>query len=289
MRYRLLGIALVAFSLACNNDHSLGDIVTSDGGGKLDVAPRSGWVDARMLPSVDASAPGASADAQDPNLASLVGSWTGYIENYQFVSGSDTIKLTFEADAFGTMFGHVVFGVGTPPPPATDPNIGYPAGLLPGDPRWLQLPWLEGFPFTVFGANLAGERLRFSIKGNEPWTGWCELQPPSSDGSPACVPNGTGSFDINSNYCLVFPPVDPTPIQFDCGKLWLCLEETCICDASGCAAYIDPVADQSDPRYGRLITPPMVSFDMFISSGIASGSVSGAFSDNNVHFIKDPE
>ena len=192
------------------------------------------------------------------------------------------------ADSFGNVTGQVVIGAGTPPAPATDPNVGYPF-VSPGDIQWRQLPWLEGFQFTAYGVNLTGARLRLSIKGHEPWVHWCELQPPPSDGSPTCVSTGNGLFDTNNNYCIILPAGSSIPIQFDCGKAMLCQGGTCICDATGCVAYMDAITDQNNPWYFQGPgSPPTVMFDMSIVNGIASGSVSGAFSDSNVHFTKDP-
>jgi hypothetical protein len=68
----------------------------------------------------------------DPGTLGAPVGWTGYIENHTFTSGSDAIALEFATDAKGIVAGTIIFGMGTPPPPASDPNVGYPSNLLAG-------------------------------------------------------------------------------------------------------------------------------------------------------------
>jgi hypothetical protein len=73
----------------------------------------------------------------------LSGTYMGYIQSYKFLDGSDTVvvTLTFAGD---TVTGTVYFGNGSPLPPATDPNVGYPPGFMGSN----EVP-LEGFEFTA--------------------------------------------------------------------------------------------------------------------------------------------
>jgi hypothetical protein len=108
---------------------------------------------------------GAAGSMADPGTLGTPQGWTGYIENHMFPSGSDAIVLKFAADANGVVAGSIVFGMGTPPPPATDPNVGYPSNLLadantrgPG----LAIGFVaEGYAFD--GGSFDGHRLRFTV------------------------------------------------------------------------------------------------------------------------------
>src|SRR5579872_3314625 len=73
------------------------------------------------------SGPLTDAGAEDAgtSLDPLFGPWTGYIENHQFPSGSDVLNLVLAKQADGSPGGTLVFGMGTPPAPPTDPNVAY--------------------------------------------------------------------------------------------------------------------------------------------------------------------
>ncbi len=207
-------------------------------------------------------------------------SWTGYVENYTFPSGSDVIKLSFAYDSNGQAVGQVLLGNGTPPPPATDPNVGYPPGFtgpfLPNE--------IEGFAYSMVGGTFAASRLRFTIEGSEPWAGWCALQTPPSDGSSGCLPNFS-SAEMGGTQCSYTTSSDGPTIVVDCGKWYLCYGPLaipggfmCLCSSAGCGA-----------QPGLLST----SFDMFLANGAASGSmvgsaVSGGETPYNIHFVQDP-
>ena len=85
----------------------------------------------------------------------------------------------------------VTYGQGTPPPPPTDPSVGYPPGTDWGqnDRTWL----IEGYPFAVTHPSFDGTRLQIQTLSTEPWKGWCELQTPTGAGYPCgrygCLPN----------------------------------------------------------------------------------------------------
>lgn len=55
----------------------------------------------------------------------LVGTWSGYVENYKFADQTDAITLTI-TNAQGA--GQLAVGTAAPPPPPTDPSVGYPPG-----------------------------------------------------------------------------------------------------------------------------------------------------------------
>ena len=136
-------------------------------------------------------------DAGYPGDVSSLGAreaWTGYLENYQFASGSDAIALSFATDPTGIVLGTVTLGAGSPPPPATDPEAVYP----PGYTRFSGIT--EGFPFTMAQGTLIGSRLRFTIWVTEVWSGWCALQTPIP-GSPWCVPYRVYASTSDDSQC----------------------------------------------------------------------------------------
>ena len=271
---------------ACKTDHDIGAVAQDSGPDVVDTQ------DTVSLATADTSSvsfadtqtaygPEVVAETQTPpnngsdggsGALGPVQSWTGYVENYQFPSGSDAIKLSFATDSAGNVAGHVVLGNGVPPPPATDPNVGYPPGeqmFSLGDRP------MEGFVYSIVAGTLASNRLRFAYDDVEPWAGWCALQSPPSDGSGLCLPNAASTAipDSNGVYTCFLNEVSSETVV-DCGKLSLCLQwQTCSCAAAGCtASYTDGGTTR---------------FDMFVAGDTASGSVDG-LSGGNVHFTRDP-
>jgi hypothetical protein len=219
------------------------------------------------------SAMTASADASDSAIAtSLDGIWTGYIESYTFPSGSDAITMTLQLSG-GVVTGTMVFGNMTAPPPATNPNVGYPPGLafFAGE----NPPFVgEGFSYTIEMGTFDGSRLLVSVATNEIWKTWCELQQPVLWNAVdyACLP-GWPSTE-NGTTCSQTNPTTQMSVPVDCGKLALCKAPTgnpCACLATGCV--LGPFTSQA-------------SFDMQVSGSKADGSTTGAFSDHNVHFTR---
>jgi hypothetical protein len=266
---------LVVFG-ACDKDHQLGVVDPADSG--IDS------LNSNTLPTSSDAGVSTQADLQvGPDAQAYVGSdakaigqlgpsqsWTGYIENYQFSSGSDAIKLTFAADSAGQVVGTVLFGNGTPPPQATDPNTGYPPGFAAMN-TYTSGYWVEGFTYSTASGTAASSRLRFSVSSNELWSGWCALQTPIDDGG-MCVPNWGGSC-LNGQ-CSQTNPATGQTIDVDRGKFELCfMSHVCLCSTMAC------VADLSGGG---------ASFDLTISGTNAFGSTAGDLGDHNVHFTKDP-
>lgn len=265
------GKILLVSSLAlvgCNLDHNLGaldepqlDASATDDGKAPDTTPAS---------TPDTTGPSEITDPQSPAQ-----SWTGYIENFKFASGSDAIKLVLTTNTTGQVAGTVTLGNGIAPPPATDPNVGYPPGMtttttMPnGD--------LEGSTYAIKSGTLESNRLRFTIDPIELWTGWCALQPAPTDGSDMCVPTVWYSFesDVTRTICVLHP-TEGTSVPVDCVKWNLCfMRRICKCSPAGC------VVNYEGSGY-------KTSFDVFLSNGTGNGSMTGVFSDHNVHFTKDP-
>ena len=199
-------------------------------------------------------------------------SWTGYIENYQYTYGSDTVHLAFATDSTGQVVGTAVLGSGTPPAPATDPNVEYPPGLSArGGPG---TAWVQGFSYSMLDGKLTSNRLRFTLHVYELWSGWCALQTPVDD-SGMCVPNGSAT--CVDGKCTITSSANGQKItNVDAGKLSLCsMAEVCLCSTTTCVANLWSIG-------------PTASFDMVISGTDASGSTAGSFGDRNVHFTQDP-
>ena len=260
-----LSLTALLILVGCDANHPLGRIDQDSGPPSSDAAVL--W----------ASAPGGTGrvtpDIPDAAVIGALGqshSWTGYIENYQFADGSENVRFTFAADSTGQAVGTAVFGSGTPPAPATDPNVGYPPGLMAG-----QGPgnWIQGFSYSMTNGKLASNRLRFTLLNFELWSGWCALQTPLDD-SGMCVPNGSAAC-VNGK-CTITNPVNGQTITVDYGKMELCsMGWVCLCSTTTCVANLTG-------------SGPAVSFDLVISGTDASGSVAGSLGDHNVHFTKDP-
>jgi hypothetical protein len=131
------------------------------------------------------------------------------------------------------------FEVGNAPPlpPATDPEVGYPAwvDVRTGYPD--SEPY-EGFVYALQNASLTSIRLVFSVNPNQVWAGWCAMQTPAfvplGPGAYDCLPYGAGGYDQTG--CYFGTPTDRQPV--DCGKLALCgqiaQQHVCACDACAC-------------------------------------------------------
>jgi hypothetical protein len=267
--------AALAVVCACDATHVLG---TADGGqsqspGTGGTSPGAGGTAGAGPGTV-----GAAGATIDPTTLGPSESWTGYVENRTFASGSDALTLTFATDAKGVVAGTIVFGKGTPPPPATDPNVGYPADLVSsssfGPGPGLAMGYVaEGYSYVFDGGSLDTHRLRFTANLSQLWAGWCALQTPASDGSGGCLPNW-GSMSSGDGKCAQLNPQTQKYVPVDCGKLFLCSPiGVCSCTASKCGVS----ANSSN-----------ATFDIFLTGDTASGSAEMPFFGmTNVHFVKN--
>lgn len=210
-------------------------------------------------------------DAGYPGDVSPLGAtqtWTGYLENFQFPSGSDAVKLSFATGPTGdVVVGAVTFGMGNPPPPATDPDANYP----PGATQIGTATVVEGFPYTIARGTLTASRLRFTIWETEVWSSWCALQTPSP-GSSWCLPN-SGIYNEDANGMCSYqtsPGAQATPVN--CTKVALCTSGVCACANGGC----------TESFYAS------VEFDMALSLNGADGSITGQIGDHNIRLTQSP-
>lgn len=172
-------------------------------------------------------------------LSDYADSWVGYAEAYTFDSGSDRVRLVLDANGAGRL------RVGDAPlaPPATDPNLGYPAGSWspPGDVS-LNHDLLAVFQYPVHDATIETGRIQLSVNPADPYAVWCALQTPvldeaTSNGAGAtylCALNRGGQFNKSGQDC-VEQAVGQADVPIDCLKWRLCTsEQVCQCTATAC-------------------------------------------------------
>ena len=267
------------------------DAQTSAVGGEDAQASSVGGMDAQSLLVEDAGAgvfvppdsaadagvelpPGNAADAGVfGRLAPGITTWTGYIDGYQFPSGSNAIRLAL---GIGQVTGMVVLGDGLALPPATDPNVGYPPDYDPANGVY----WAEGFAYSIVYGKAAPWQLQFGIRNNELWSGWCAEQTPVA-GSSTCLPNWPGDHIIGTNgspdQCYQQDPANGRKTVVDCGKYDLCITDpVCACSAPACVL---------NPNSG---TTAIFLLAIPDNSTTATGTVNGiAGPGAPVHFTQD--
>jgi hypothetical protein len=303
MKSSILWVVLGCSLHGCGGDVNLGHVPgdggTNDGMSSSGAGSSSGGSGGSSGGSgsssgASGSSSGGSGSSSGAGANPLSGTYTGYIESFQFADGSDVVvmKLSFATD--GTVTGTVYFGTGSPLPPPTDPNVGYPPGFGPA-PNNMPIGAYEGFDFTVLAGSYAAPRLKVSLDPNEVWKQWCGMQtviyaldngdnPDGGCGTPlgiyGCLPNA--GFSVMGSTCTIQWCQQPTGMTVDCGKMALCLGgaaggDVCTCTATSCTVP----------------TPPMgsVAFDMQLTSGSLDGSVTGLKPPSqvyNVHLNRGP-
>jgi hypothetical protein len=220
-----------------------------------------------------AGASGAARTGEPVGPLGRTESWTGYVENFKFKSGSDALKLSFATDDAGHAVGTITFGQGAPPPPATDPNVEYPPSFFASKPIAGTIGYIaEGYSYAFTGTR-EGSRLRFKAPLRQLWSGWCALQTAYPSGT--CIPSNETRRDLAQNDCAYHDTSTKQWPAIDCGKLRLCVDvPPCQCDDTSCRVSLKVGGD--------------VSLDVTISGSTARGSIGGPFIDGNVQFTKAP-
>jgi hypothetical protein len=247
-----------------------GGPVSTGGGSPGTGGSTSGGQPGRGWPSEDECAGG----AQLP----IVGTWQGYVENFEFFSGSDAVDLVISHANASNVCGKLTFGMGTPPPPPTDPDVGYPPGEFDGGapfPPSREVRGFEGVPMTLLEGHVSDPRLQFKTTTSELWRAWCELQTPYRQEAPGeesymCVPFAHQYRYSPDTGCIIDSPSGGVPV--DCGKLVLCSHGICFCTASGCTA--DPTGE--------------ITFDLRVSGNQMTGSVSLSGAPHNLYLTRVP-
>jgi hypothetical protein len=151
-----------------------------------------------------------------------------------------------------------------PPPPVTDPDIGYPPELNATEQDMLRVNILPRFDYRIFDGKVGGQRFSFWITNNDLWRDWCALQ------TPYPVEND-GRLEY---YCLPDPkPIDPNyyydPADVN-GKELLCAldNSVCACDAEVCgidfrgSVHSFDLVVNGDVMQGTYIEGPMETWAM---------------------------
>jgi len=155
------------------------------------------------------------------------------------------LRVTIGGTVATGLCGTVTWGHGELPPPATDPDVGYPSeafdyppygqGWGGGPSSWGPLP---GYAYAIRQPEVGKSRAVFTISLNELWKGWCALQTPiQTDVGYRCVPNRSARGGTDG--CFL---IDSTGAEepIDCLKLSLCgFVSVCACDADECGATED--------------------------------------------------
>jgi hypothetical protein len=271
---RWWSFALALGSLACGSRLSVGDLGNDSGSSSGTMGGGGAGFSGAAGAGGTMNLWDASSDVADvavvipPN--DLQGSWKGYVENFQFGDQSDAVLVSITSNAGA---GQITFGNSAAPPPATDPNIGYPPGATLTSST-AELPY-PGFAFTLTNVKYDGQRLQFDVATSELWIHWCELQTPIPDehnaGVYSCVHNWPTAS--GGSTCSQTDPMTQMSVPINCGKLALCQGFFCRCDMQGCTVYLD-----SHPLH----------FDMVIAPPKANGSVRGLDADlHSVHLTKE--
>jgi hypothetical protein len=235
----------------------LGPYVPPDTGREPTI-PEAGFGDAGVHPAADVGPPGDGAGD----------TWTGYVESCHFASGSDAIRIVLDSNGHS---GTVYFGSGVAPPPATDPNVGYPPGFT-GSDFGAGSYVAEGFGYRFDGAMVSASRVQLMVSLGSLWAEWCSLQYPiaqdASGDNYGCVPN-TG-FTSGSDGCSYPDPTTHADVPVDCGRLAMCMPGNgCQCTATECSAPLGPI----------------VTFDFHVTGTDGSGTVD-LFGPHNVYLTR---
>lgn len=245
----LLGSVAVGV-VGCGSSHEPSDPTDAGPASTIDAGEVSPALDGALLPHPDAGPMGDRAGDV----------WDGYIESYTSPSGSDAVRIVFDsATGDGPRTGIVVFGEGVPPPPPTDPDVGYPPGVEHGIGGDVAGPW-EGFEYPIAEASVSGARVRVAVDLGGFYTAWCGLQTPvaqdESGEQYGCLPNTGGGSSAEG--CWYNDPITTEPVFVDCGKLFLCSQyQVCDCNAARCTSR--PLQT--------------VSFDFRVTGDTGTGSV----------------
>jgi hypothetical protein len=164
--------------------------------------------------------------------------WDGYVEMYAFASGSNRIRIRFDRD--GTS-GVVIFGEGTPPPPATNANVGYPPGDWYTTTRWEELV-LEGVEYRFDRATNTLTHVVVAPDMDQIWATWCGLQIPIFAAQPP-LPDWIGilppfeRIQTGDGTCAYTDRRTGDRVAIDCARLLLAAPSPCDCTPDGCFVH----------------------------------------------------
>ena len=218
-----------------------------------------------LLTAVGAVSVACSGDApvnigSTNSLSAYAAQWDGYAEAFDFVDGSDRVRLVLDSDGHGTL----EVGDSAALPSPTDPDAPYPAEGWNFSSNGILAQLRPGFRYPVYGARVDADRIRLGLDFHDLWTGWCALQTPhcqNCGSQPAetplyqCAPSQPfGAVPtVTGQGCSAIDETTGRPIAIDCVKQWLCGQPPpCTCDAS-------PTICQCDAT--SCFTPPVAGSD----------------------------
>jgi hypothetical protein len=183
-------------------------------------------------------------------LESYAAVWEGYVEAYEFGSGSDRVRLVLDEHGDGT----ITFGVGEPLPEPTDPDAAFPFERFFDASGGVNIPTpVEGSPYVVAQALVEDERLRATLPTDHIYDSACAIQTPvavnherdqefaplGESGSGALFPRAGVPYacvaELGYNFNAdgaCFMGTSRTPIS--CTRAQLCNLQ-CECSATACA------------------------------------------------------
>lgn len=171
-------------------------------------------------------------------LEDYAGVWDGYVEAFQFDSGSDRLRLTLDAQGNGAL----EFGDQPAIAPFSNPAIGYPEEEPFTDPSFIPryTDPHEGFAYPVHEAAVTDGRVKLIAWGTDIVSNFCAAQAPlDSLETPLrynCSPVGGGIGANATGQCLDSRVGSSTfGMSFDCGVALTCAFG-CVCDATSCSA-----------------------------------------------------
>ncbi|MEN9581096.1 MAG: hypothetical protein RJA70_4105, partial [Pseudomonadota bacterium] len=107
-------------------------------------------------------------DSVELSLSSFEGSWDGYVEAYQFPSGSDRLRIVLDASGHGG----IELGEAPPIPPFRDPTKRYPEGVG----MYSEELAFEGFAYPALEAEVIDGRIKLSSELNALYKDFCAAQ-----------------------------------------------------------------------------------------------------------------
>jgi hypothetical protein len=172
----------------------------------------------------------------------LLGTWTGYFENFTFPSTSDAIRLSLTQSSDGSGKVSVVLGMGTPPAPPTDPAADWPPSAAPIKPDPSSLDkvlggYIEGFAYDAYEVRWTEDRLQFVINNFEPFRPYCQLQTSylTTNAGYQCIPGGSGGGSGLPDGGWMCEAGNGQTVS--CEQAFYC-DQLCTCVAAGCGASV---------------------------------------------------
>lgn len=195
------------------------------------------------------------------SLSDYEGTWDGYVEAYQFESGSDRLRVALDQNGHGA----IQFGDAPPIPPFSNPDLGYPPGTPINFLEYSAEVPEEGFDYPLYDASVTQGRIKFTVWGTDIAADFCAAQThilPSlayPSGYTCSLVGDSWAMDDEDTCRGSFPGAGPV----DCGQVQTC-QKACICSATSCTTLRRPeralvfdgvLRDSGHSLEGTLVAP----------------------------------